>query len=140
MADEDRRTAALDRLRHYVGAGADGVFLPGLTDIDVIAEVASTIPAPLNVMLWPGLPTFADLAAAGVRRLSQGGSAFLHAVGYLARMTTNYVQGVVTGVTQANGATSITVNGGPVDWSKVVSVDQLAPTTAATTPTTPATT
>ena len=25
---------------------------------------------------------------------------------------TNYVQGVVTGVTQANGATSITVNGG----------------------------
>jgi flagellar basal-body rod modification protein FlgD len=46
--------------------------------------------------------------------------------------TTNYVQGVVTGVTQSNGATSITVNGGPVDWSKVVSVDQLAPTTTAT--------
>ena len=47
--------------------------------------------------------------------------------------TTNYVQGVVTGVTQANGATSITVNGGPVDWSKVVSVDQGATTSTATT-------
>ena len=53
--------------------------------------------------------------------------------------TTNYVQGVVTGVTQANGSTSITVNGGPVDWSKVVSVDQVAPTTTASNPTAPAT-
>jgi len=54
--------------------------------------------------------------------------------------TTTYVQGVVTGVTQANGATNITVNGGPVDWSKVVSVEQPAATTAANTNTTPATT
>ena len=53
--------------------------------------------------------------------------------------TTNYVQGVVTGVTQANGSTSITVNGGPVDWSKVVSVDQPATTTTASTPSTQAT-
>ena len=53
--------------------------------------------------------------------------------------TTNYVQGVVTGVTQANGSTSITVNGVPVDWSKVVSVDQVAPTTTASNPTAPAT-
>jgi flagellar basal-body rod modification protein FlgD len=52
--------------------------------------------------------------------------------------TTNYVQGVVTGVTQANGATSITVNGGPVDWSKVVSVVQPTQAATATTPTTPA--
>jgi flagellar basal-body rod modification protein FlgD len=38
---------------------------------------------------------------------------------------TNFVQGVVTGVTQNNGSTSITVNGGPVDWSKVTSVEQV---------------
>ncbi|WP_372784138.1 flagellar hook assembly protein FlgD [Phenylobacterium sp.] len=49
--------------------------------------------------------------------------------------STTYVQGVVTGVTQGNGATSITVNGGPVDWSKVTSIQQVA---AATPPTTPA--
>ena len=55
--------------------------------------------------------------------------------------TTNYVQGIVTGVSQTNGATTITVNGGPVDMSKIVSVDQPAATTTATsTPTTPATT
>jgi len=52
--------------------------------------------------------------------------------------TTNFVQGLVTGVTQNNGSTSITVNGGPVDWAKVVSVDLVAPTATASTPTTPA--
>jgi flagellar basal-body rod modification protein FlgD len=50
--------------------------------------------------------------------------------------STTYVQGVVTGVTQDSGTTSITVNGGPVDWAKVVSVDQPAPaSTASNTPT-----
>ena len=41
--------------------------------------------------------------------------------------TTNYVQGVVTGVTQSNGSSLITVNGGSVDVSKVISINQ-APT------------
>jgi flagellar basal-body rod modification protein FlgD len=50
--------------------------------------------------------------------------------------TTNYVKGVVTGVTQSNGATSITVNGGPVDWTKVTSVQDAASTTPTTTPAT----
>lgn len=55
--------------------------------------------------------------------------------------TTNYVEGVVTGVTQGNSSTSITVNGGPVNWSKVISVNLVAPTsTAATAPTTTPTT
>jgi flagellar basal-body rod modification protein FlgD len=51
--------------------------------------------------------------------------------------STNYVQGVVTGVTQSAAGTLITVNGGPVDWAKVVSVDQVTPATAASNPTTP---
>jgi flagellar basal-body rod modification protein FlgD len=50
--------------------------------------------------------------------------------------TTNFVKGVVTGVTESNGATSITVNGGPVDWTKVASVQDAASTTPTTTPAT----
>ena len=44
----------------------------------------------------------------------------------------------MTGVTQSNGSTSITVNGGPVDWAKVVTINQVAATTPppATTPAT----
>jgi flagellar basal-body rod modification protein FlgD len=49
---------------------------------------------------------------------------------------TNFVQGVVTGVTTANGSTSITVNGGPVDWSKVTSIEQVPATTPTPTPAT----
>jgi flagellar basal-body rod modification protein FlgD len=54
--------------------------------------------------------------------------------------TTNYVEGIVTGVTQANGSTNITINGGPVDWSRVVSVNQPATTATASTPSTQPTT
>ena len=39
--------------------------------------------------------------------------------------TINYVQGVVTGVEQSNGATMITINGGQVDWSKVTTIKQV---------------
>lgn len=42
--------------------------------------------------------------------------------------TTSYVQGVVTGVEQSNGATLITVNGGQVDWSKVTTIKEAAAT------------
>jgi flagellar basal-body rod modification protein FlgD len=43
--------------------------------------------------------------------------------------TTNFVQGIVTGVTQSNGTASITVNGGAVNWANIVSVTQ-APTSS----------
>lgn len=50
---------------------------------------------------------------------------------------TSYVQGLVTGVEQANGQTLVTVNGGQVDWTKITTINQ--PTATSTTPgTTPA--
>jgi 2-methylisocitrate lyase-like PEP mutase family enzyme len=82
---------AVTRARRYVSAGADGIFLPGLTDLDVIREAAAAIPAPLNVMLWPGLPATDELARAGVRRVSQGATPFLLAVGFLERITKAYL-------------------------------------------------
>jgi flagellar basal-body rod modification protein FlgD len=52
--------------------------------------------------------------------------------------TTNYVEGLVTGVTQNNGAASIIVNGSAVPVASVISVNK--PTTATTTTTSGATT
>jgi flagellar basal-body rod modification protein FlgD len=40
--------------------------------------------------------------------------------------STNYVDGVVTAVEQANGSTMLTINGGQIDWSKVTSITQPA--------------
>ncbi len=44
---------------------------------------------------------------------------------------TTYVEGPVTGVQQANGTTLLTINGGPVPWDRVTTINQPPPPTAA---------
>lgn len=62
----------LARAARYVAAGADGIFVPGLTVPDEIRTVAASIAAPLNVFALPGMPRLPELAKLGVRRLSSG--------------------------------------------------------------------
>ena len=69
------------RLARYRDAGAEGGFVPGLRDPGDIAAIAAAVPIPLNVMAVPGLPPVAELAAAGVRRISAGSALFQHAYG-----------------------------------------------------------
>jgi 2-methylisocitrate lyase-like PEP mutase family enzyme len=61
----------LDRATQYVDAGADGIFVPGATDPDVLRELTGAIDRPVNVLAIPGC-SLADLAALGVRRVSTG--------------------------------------------------------------------
>jgi 2-methylisocitrate lyase-like PEP mutase family enzyme len=91
-ADEQLSTA-LTRAQRYVEAGADGLFLPGLVDLETLTQVVAAVPVPLNVMMWPGLPPLDELARVGVRRVSQGAGAFLLAIGYLDRLTREYLDG-----------------------------------------------
>ena len=72
------------RLQAYAAAGADAVFAPGLPDLDAVARAAREVERPLNVIYRPDGPTVAELAAAGVARLSVGGSLFYVAMGALA--------------------------------------------------------
>lgn len=70
---------AAQRLRSYQAAGADGAFVPGmLTAVDAQALLAQLAPLqmPLNLMAHPSLAPTAELQAAGVRRISMGGSLF----------------------------------------------------------------
>ncbi|MEU0566576.1 isocitrate lyase/phosphoenolpyruvate mutase family protein [Nonomuraea sp. NPDC005983] len=60
----------LERVRAY--GHADGVFVPGLADLAGIAEVVASTPLPVNVLYQPGGPTLAQLAEAGVARVSTG--------------------------------------------------------------------
>ncbi|MEU6670431.1 isocitrate lyase/phosphoenolpyruvate mutase family protein [Streptomyces sp. NPDC046727] len=62
----------LERARRYADAGADGIFVPGVTDRDTIAELAAGISVPLNIMAGPGAPDVAELGALGVARVSLG--------------------------------------------------------------------
>jgi 2-methylisocitrate lyase-like PEP mutase family enzyme len=67
-----RFTDAVQRLNLYRAAGADCLFAPGLIDRDVIARLAKAVHGPLNILATAGAPSVAELAALGVRRLSQG--------------------------------------------------------------------
>jgi 2-methylisocitrate lyase-like PEP mutase family enzyme len=60
------------RLRAYTAAGADVVYAPGLVDVAQIAAVVEAVSVPVNVLIMPGGPSVAELAAAGVRRISTG--------------------------------------------------------------------
>ena len=63
--------ATVARARLYVEAGADGVFVPGAAEPDVIRELTAAIDRPVNVLPVPGHSP-AALAELGVRRVSTG--------------------------------------------------------------------
>jgi 2-methylisocitrate lyase-like PEP mutase family enzyme len=69
---ETRLDDVLARSSAYAKTGADGLFVPGLTDLQAITELAEASPLPVNVMAGPGAPPVSELAAAGVRRVSIG--------------------------------------------------------------------
>ncbi len=61
------------RLIAYRDAGADCVYAPGLTAAEQIAAVVDALGVPVNVLALPAAPPIAELANAGVRRVSTGG-------------------------------------------------------------------
>ncbi|GAA2705770.1 isocitrate lyase/PEP mutase family protein [Actinoplanes palleronii] len=76
---------AISRARAYLDAGADGIFVPGVTDPAVITELVAAIPGPLNVMTGPGAPSIGELAKLGVARISLGSSVAQAAYGLVDR-------------------------------------------------------
>jgi 2-methylisocitrate lyase-like PEP mutase family enzyme len=80
LADkESRLTETLSRAAAYKRAGADGIFVPGLSGPGEIKQLCAQIPLPINLMAVPGLPALAELRALGIKRLSAG-SAIAQAV------------------------------------------------------------
>jgi 2-methylisocitrate lyase-like PEP mutase family enzyme len=72
------------RLQSYQEAGADVLYAPGLSALDDIRRVVSSVDRPVNVLAIPGAPTVAELASAGVKRISVGGAFTYVALGALA--------------------------------------------------------
>ncbi len=69
----EREELVLERADGYARAGADCLFVPGLTGLAAIERIVSRSPIPVNVLLVPGRgPTLHELRAAGVRRVSCG--------------------------------------------------------------------
>lgn len=67
--------ATIRRLVVYAEAGADCLYAPGIKDLAAVAAVVSAVaPKPVNVLLMGPEMRVEELAAAGVRRVSVGGS------------------------------------------------------------------
>lgn len=77
---------ALARAAVYAAAGADSLFVPGTVDLDVVRALAAG-PLPVAVMVWPGAPSVAELAAAGAVRISLGSAVAQAAYQVAARST-----------------------------------------------------
>jgi 2-methylisocitrate lyase-like PEP mutase family enzyme len=76
---EDSVDATLDRATAYVEAGADGIFVPGLSDPDTIRSITGALSAPVNLLPVAGR-SLADLGELGVRRVSTGSLPYRAAV------------------------------------------------------------
>jgi 2-methylisocitrate lyase-like PEP mutase family enzyme len=74
---------ALERAQAYAEAGAHSFFVPGVSDLDLIADICAASPLPVNV-IKPEALDFAALAGAGVARVSWGPRPWIWA---MARLT-----------------------------------------------------
>ncbi|KAA9150259.1 isocitrate lyase/phosphoenolpyruvate mutase family protein [Amycolatopsis acidicola] len=89
----DLDAEALRRAQSYVDAGADGIFIPGMTDEASIATAAREIPVPLNILYSPAGPTFARLGELGVSRVSCGSLLFRAALDAAVRVASAVAAG-----------------------------------------------
>jgi len=68
----NKQEETIKRLRLYETTGADGIFLPCISNEDDIAQAVNNTKLPVNVMCVPGLPDFDKLNKLGVKRASMG--------------------------------------------------------------------
>lgn len=90
------------RLTAYADAGADCLYAPGIrTNADIAAVVRAVAPQPVNVLVGSDFTTVAELARAGVRRISVGGALARAAWGgFLQAAREIAEQGTFTGLTR----------------------------------------
>src|SRR5258706_2165447 len=71
-APESRVGETIKRAARYHEAGANGIFIPGLSEPSAIRAIVAEVKMPVNVMAYPGLPPAKELKKLGVKRLSSG--------------------------------------------------------------------
>jgi len=92
------------RGRAYREAGADCVFVPGLTDRETIGRLVGAIGGAINILTRPTSPSVPELRALGVARVSVGGMMMNATLGLVRRAaaelagpgTYGFAEGMVT--------------------------------------------
>jgi 2-methylisocitrate lyase-like PEP mutase family enzyme len=76
-------TEAKIRAKAYADAGADGLFVPGLLEPTLIAELCDVCTLPVNIMMNTASAPSSDLMKTGVSRISFGPMPFLDSMAKL---------------------------------------------------------
>lgn len=84
-SDAWRLEESIRRGNRYFEAGADSVFVPGVSDERTIATLVNELAGPLNVLAGPDTPPVARLAELGVARISVGSSAMSYVLALFRR-------------------------------------------------------
>jgi 2-methylisocitrate lyase-like PEP mutase family enzyme len=92
------------RLQSFQEAGADVLYAPGLKTLEQIREVVASVDRPVNVLALPGAPPVAELAQAGVARISIGGGFAFVAMGAVAEASRELLEDGTYGFWQTAGA------------------------------------
>jgi 2-methylisocitrate lyase-like PEP mutase family enzyme len=87
LHDRPNLEDTIRRLQSFAEAGADVLYAPGLPSLEAIREVCASVSKPVNVLMGLKGATFSieELAAAGVKRISVGGSFARAALGAFVR-------------------------------------------------------
>ena len=80
--DEDLLAKVVDRASAYAEAGADGLFVPGLTTISLISQLVKRSQIPINI-LADSSTSVQMLADNGVSRVSYGAGPYIEALNAL---------------------------------------------------------
>jgi 2-methylisocitrate lyase-like PEP mutase family enzyme len=88
------------RLQAYQEAGADVLYAPGLRSLEDITRLVASVDRPVNVLAVAGAPPVAELAAAGVGRISVGGAFAFAALGAVVEAATELRQAGTYGFQQ----------------------------------------
>lgn len=92
---------AVRRANAYREAGADCLFVPGVTDAEIIGRLVSEIKGPVNILANPKCPSTAELQRLGVARVSMGGGPMRSTLTLLKRIATELAeQGTYGGFTE----------------------------------------
>ncbi len=82
----------VERLNEYRYAGADCLFVPGVTDPETIGKLVHAVNGPLNILATPGAPSIAKMKSLGVARVSLGSGPSRVALGATRRLARDLKQ------------------------------------------------
>jgi 2-methylisocitrate lyase-like PEP mutase family enzyme len=78
--DDSMLAEVIERAHICAQAGADGLFVPGLTNLTLIARLAQASPLPINIMVVDSTSPLSALAEQGIARVSHGPRPYLLAM------------------------------------------------------------